>query len=159
MFSNKHVVIALLVAPVLAIITWFAVGSFVGEKPQQAQPGQSYPLVERSNCRYDSGQCDLRNEDMRLSITLEGEAPLASLVLVSNQALDGALLAVAANIDAVPRPMQRADQTGQRWLLPINGVPHRQERLRVVVQSGGSNWFAEASTEFLETYRVAGSSD
>ena len=75
MFTNKHIIVALLVTPVLAVLAWFAVGAFVGEKPQQAAPGQSYPLVERSNCRYDSGQCDLHNEDLQLSITFEQPSP------------------------------------------------------------------------------------
>ena len=63
MFTNKHVIVALIVAPVLSVLAWYAVGSFTGEQPTPAEPGQSYPLVEKSNCRYPSGECELENED------------------------------------------------------------------------------------------------
>ena len=68
MFKNKHVVIAMLVAPVLAIMAWFAVDYFVGERPHAATPGSAYTLVAKSNCRYASGQCDLENADFKLRI-------------------------------------------------------------------------------------------
>lgn len=55
LLTNKHVVIAMLVAPVLAVIAYFAVDASVSEPPKAAQPGQSYPLAVRSNCRYTSG--------------------------------------------------------------------------------------------------------
>jgi hypothetical protein len=31
MFTNKHVIIAMLVAPLLAIMAWFAVDYFIGK--------------------------------------------------------------------------------------------------------------------------------
>ncbi len=156
--GNKHIIVALLVTPVLAILAWFAVGALVGEKAQRAQPGQSYPLVERSNCRYDSGQCDLRNEDLKLSITLDGGASHPRLLLSSSAALDGALLAVAQAGDSspgaqAPLAMLRQDSAGHRWALALDELPAPGQRLRVVVQTGGSNFFAEASTTFLDPYR------
>ena len=120
MFTNKHIIVAMLVTPVLAILAWFAVGAFVGEDPQQAAPGQSYPLVERSNCRYDSGQCDLRNEDLRLSITVETTASGATLLLSSSHALDQVLLGIATDgVNDQPRNLQRQDSEGLRWALSM----------------------------------------
>ena len=75
-FTNKHVVIAMIVAPVLAVLAWFATGQLSGEKPQPAEQGKSYPLVEKSNCRYPSGACDLENENFKLRLTVE-ESTLA----------------------------------------------------------------------------------
>ena len=69
MFKNKHVIIALIVTPILAALAWIGVGQLMGEKPHAARPGQSYPLVEKSNCRYESGACDLENEDFLLRLT------------------------------------------------------------------------------------------
>ena len=68
MWKNKHVVIAMLVAPILAVIAWYGVDSIVAEQAQVAKPGDSYPLVARSNCRYDSGACDLVNNDFKLTL-------------------------------------------------------------------------------------------
>ena len=42
MWKNKHVIIALLVAPILAILAWFAVGQIAGEKAEVAEPGAQY---------------------------------------------------------------------------------------------------------------------
>lgn len=160
MFKNKHIIIALLVTPVLAILAWFAVGALVGEKPQEAMPGQNYPLVERSNCRYDSGQCDLRNEDLRLSITFEESVQGPVLMLDSSHPLDGVLLAVAdPSAETRPAAMRTQGEGGKRWLLTIEKVPGPEQRLQVVVQSGGSNWFADTSTAFLERYREQAASE
>jgi len=68
MFTNKHVIIAMLVAPVLAIMAWFAVDYFIGERPHAAKEGAAYTLIAKSNCRYDSGQCDLENSDFKLNL-------------------------------------------------------------------------------------------
>ena len=160
MLSNKHIIIALLVTPVLAILAWFSVGALVGEKAHQAEAGRSYPLVERSNCRYDSGQCDLRNEDLRLSIRFDAAIDGPQLLLQASHSLDGALLAVAGADDKVPpQPMLMKDSRGQHWVLSLSRMPLPTERLRLVVQSGGSQWFADASTAFLERYREQAASD
>ena len=68
MFSNKHVLVAMLVAPVLAIMAWFAVDYFVAERPHAAEEGATYTLLAKSNCRYASGKCDLENADFELTI-------------------------------------------------------------------------------------------
>jgi hypothetical protein len=52
---NKHILAAVLVAPVLAILSYFGIGYLFGEKPQPALEGQSYRLAEKPNCRWESG--------------------------------------------------------------------------------------------------------
>lgn len=154
MLKNKHVIVAMLVAPVLAVLTWFAVGSFVGEQPQAAKPGETYPLVERSNCRYDSGQCDLENEDLALTLTLEEAVAMPTLVLRSSHPLDGVLMAVAApGTDGQPAAMRARTTGNNEWALLLETVPGRDERLRLVASAGGASWFAETSTQFLERHR------
>ena len=89
MWKNKHVIIAMIVAPILAILAWFAVGQIAGEKAKVAEPGAAYPLVARSNCRWASGKCELANNDLEMTIlplelgaqytrlSLDSEFPLA----------------------------------------------------------------------------------
>ena len=156
MFSNRHLVVALLVAPVLAILAWFAVGALFGDKPIPAVPGQAYPLVERSNCRYDSGQCDLRNEDMRLRMTMVNGASGHVIVLTSDSPLIGAMLAIGSPDEALlPSAMSPAGQSGQRWTLGVASVPGGEQRLHLVVHTAGSHWFGETGTAFLQVYREA----
>ena len=56
-WKNKHVLIATLMAPVLALIAYFGVNALVGEKPHAAEAGQSYVLVEKPNCRPKKLRC------------------------------------------------------------------------------------------------------
>ena len=92
------------------MLAWFAVGAFLGEEPQQAAPGQSYPLVERSNCRYDSGHCDLHNEDMQLSITFATASPDPPCCCPPTMSWMVSCSVVAATVQVAP--MLQAGQPG-----------------------------------------------
>ena len=151
MLRNRHVITALLVAPILAVLAWFAVGNLVGERATPAQAGQSYPLVARSNCRYESGQCDLENEDLRLTLSFESSFG-GALELRSSHALDSVLMAVAdVSAEPNPRHMQPQDTDGRRWRLPLNARPGVNDRIRLVAEAGGARYFAEAQTLFLQS--------
>lgn len=150
-FTNKHVVIAMIVAPVLAVLAWLAAGQFAGEKPRPAEPGQSYPLVEQSNCRYPSGACDLENEDFRITLAA-GEGMLATeLSLRSSHPLDGVVLGIGEpEGETAPEPMRALDGQGLEWRLALGRLPARTERIRLVAMAGGSSYFADAATAFLQ---------
>ncbi|WOJ93845.1 hypothetical protein R0135_01435 [Congregibacter variabilis] len=150
MFTNKHVVVALLVAPVLSILAWFAVGNLIGEKAAPAQPGEAYPLVEKSNCRYSSGLCELENQDVKLTLKLDETVGVA-IELTASHPLEAALMSVShPDRDPGPRAMQAGDATGLRWRLPLSDVPSVDERIRVVISVADSAYFADASTRFLQ---------
>lgn len=154
MFKNKHVIIALLVTPVLAILTWFAVGSFVGEKAQPAIAGQSYPLVEKSNCRYDSGQCDVHNKKFRLTLTVDNSSSKPNLVLSSSHPLNTVLIAIAA-VDAPSQPTAMVADTndGTQWRMSIGSIPPVGYRIYLAVNANDSSYFTDVATIFLDSYR------
>ena len=54
-WKNKHVIVATAGAPYSACQLFCVSVPFVGEKPNAAEAGQSYQLVEKPNCRYSSG--------------------------------------------------------------------------------------------------------
>ncbi|WP_439100964.1 hypothetical protein [Congregibacter sp.] len=150
MFTNKHVVVALLVAPVLSIIAWFAIGNFIGEEAKPAVPGEAYPLVEKSNCRYASGLCDLENQDVKLALTLDESVGLA-LELNASHPVEAVLMSVShPGRDPGPRPMQRADANGLKWRMPLANIPGEDQRIRIVISIDDSAYFADASTRFLQ---------
>ena len=147
--TNKHILIAMLVAPILAVLAWIAVGQFAGEKPHKAQPGREYPLLEQSNCRYASGACDLVNEDFKVRLVLDKTADPV-LVLSASHALDGVLLSVGTpEQNLPPEKMRPADGQGLEWRVLLGRVPSEQERIRLVATSSGTAYFAEASTLFM----------
>ncbi|TDG12133.1 hypothetical protein E2F43_17440 [Seongchinamella unica] len=151
MFKNKHVIIAMIVAPILSILAWIAVGQFTGEQPQPAKPGETYPLVEKSNCRYNSGSCDLENEDFRLRLTLQQGVTGPEFLLSSSHALEGAVLAVGdAGSAPAPAAMRATDGQGLEWRIVLAEVPAPGQRIRLVAQAGGSSYFADAATTFLQ---------
>ena len=152
MWKNKHVVVALIVAPILSILAWFAVGQLVGEKPQVAESGKTYKLVARSNCRYASGSCDLHNADFKL--TLEPEMLSASsvaLTIVASHTLQSAVLGlIEPGLASEPATMTQTADDGTRWqgLLPRPGSPAAM--IRVAVTAQGATWYAEVPVVFLD---------
>ena len=145
--KNKHVIVALLVAPILAVLTWYAVGFFLGDKPEEAAPaqvGSSYPLVERPGCRYAGGKCALVNEDFELALSLEGDA----LVIESVVALDYLLVGLRSANDAEPAAASAQLPERKRWRFAPSTAVEASDAVRIVAGVGGATWFGEASLTF-----------
>ncbi len=149
MWKNKHVVVAMLVAPVLAIIAWFAVDQIVAEKPHAAQPGEAYSLLARSNCRYDSGQCDLVNGDFELTLRPSDMAAASvGIELVSKHALETATIGLA-DAGASPFAMAATDSSALRWTASIARPVPDNSSLRIAVIAEGTTYYAEVPVVFL----------
>lgn len=153
MFKNKHVIIAMLVAPVLAIMAWFAIDYFIGERPHAAKEGAAYTLIAKSNCRYDSGQCDLENSDFKLSIRPVSVATDSiQLEMTSAFALQSAALAVVdGSTSPPPSPMTSTTGEGLHWTIRIKRPQGETSTIRVAVTAQGATWYAEVPTVFLES--------
>lgn len=151
MFTNKHVVIALIVGPILAILAWIGVGQIAGEKSAAAVSGKSYPLVEKSDCRYESGHCKLENEDFKLVLRLEQQGIDAVLVLTSVHALDGVLVSVAVpGSETTPSAMRVSDAQNMEWIISVEELPTPPQRIYLVASSGGVQYFGDAATLFIK---------
>jgi hypothetical protein len=149
--KNKHLIIAMIVAPVLSILAWFATGEFSGEVPQPALSGSSYQLLEKSNCRYEGGTCVLENEDFKLTLTMTGESPAHILIVSSQYPLDRLLIAVGASEqNTEPTAMRKADSRGLVWRLPMLETVAPEERIQLVAFTRGSSYFGDAATAFLQ---------
>ena len=145
-FTNKHVVIAVIVAPILSILAWFAVGQIAGEKPHLAQSGKAYPLVEQSNCRYESGRCDLENEDFKLALELEG----LNLMVRSDHVLLGVMIVVGQSAaDSTPDNMTAVGSDGMSWRYALASLPPSDARIRLVAATGTNSYFGDAATAFI----------
>lgn len=136
----------------LGVVAWFAVGSVVSERAAPAVPGESYPLIARSNCRYESGLCDLENSSLKLTLRPVADSP-GELELSSTHALDSALLAVGKSMEGSPVLMRAVGSSGRQWRLrlPIRvaGTSAAESVLRLVVTANDSRYFVETSTAFL----------
>lgn len=153
-FTNRHVVVALLVAPILAVIAYFAVDHIVTETPHAAQAGQSYSLVNKSNCRYPSGVCDIENGDMKIRVApIEQTDEAILLSLVSKVALDTVLVDVGSQTDFEggfnPAPASEQANDGLSWQVRVE-TPKPNQSIRVVVIVNDVQYFSELSTAFLQ---------
>lgn len=152
--SNKHMIVAVIVAPLLAVMSYYGIGYLFGEKPQVAREGQSYPLVEMPNCRWESGRCGLQNADFELELSVSARsAEGLEIRLESAYPLEGVMLALApAGGDApTPQPMRQADREGLAWTADIERPDPAQDRLQLVAAANHSYWFGDVATLFTTT--------
>ena len=131
--TNKHLITAMIVAPILAFITYYAVDYKVSEKPHQAVEGQSYPLVAKSNCRYESGKCTFKNGDINIHIeTTQVSNSELSFSLASNQPIQGARVALASDtVKPTPISMTAADDTQVNWTITLPNTIDETSRLQL----------------------------
>ena len=151
MFTNKHVVVAMLVAPVLAIMAWFAIDHFIGEQPHAAKEGAAYTLVAKSNCRYDSGECDLENADFKLTIRpMSFSSSSIQLEMIAAFPLLSATLGLVNDGTAAPpSPMAATTDEALHWTTRIDRPHGETSTIRVAVTARGATWYGEVPTVFL----------
>jgi len=150
-FTNKHVIVASVVAPVLAVVAYFGIGALFGEKPIPAEAGQSYQLIEKPNCRYSSGICGLKNVDFELTINFERlDRDRLLLTLVSENPLAGVKLALVENSTDEEKPldMQPLGNDGLNWSLEIKKPEPETDRLHVVAAANQALYFGDVATKF-----------
>ena len=152
MWKDKHVVIALIVAPILAIIAWFGVDYIVAEKAQPAEPGSMYPLVARSNCRYDSGSCDLVNNDFKVRIRpVDLKDDRTILAVESEFVLQQASLAlVVGGEETAGKGAPTKTPEGETvWIVNIPVRAEPEAILRVAVTAQDSVYFIEGPVNWM----------
>jgi len=155
LLTNKHIIVALIVAPILAIIAYVAVDYIVKEKPKAAVKGSSYPLIAKSNCRWTSGECDLVNEEFRAKLTVQKqETGEGALFLDANFPLESVQVGIAPEGQSLdqtkPLVMQIADEAGQQWQLSLPFAPTEKTLIAIAMTANGSHYFAETNMAFSE---------
>lgn len=150
-FTNKHVVVAMIVAPILAILAYFGVDAFVSEKPHAALSGSNYELLEKPNCRYSSGVCGLKNGDFELKLNIEWQTAESGMIhLRSIFPLDGARVAIVeeGQKETPPVAMQPVDQKRLVWQVPFQQLSPETSRIRVAVSSNEVIYFGDVAATF-----------
>ena len=150
MLANKHVVAALIIAPILAVLTYFAVDSLVSEKPHVAVKGASYKLIARSNCRYASGRCDLENGNFKVSAILRETNDSLLLELNTEFPIDGAKASIVSShdIDSAPIELKAVKGDRQHWRAQFNQRNAADSILRIAIAAQDSLYFGETVALF-----------
>lgn len=150
-FKNKHVIASFIVAPILALISFFAVDHYVSERPHQAVEGQTYTFLAKSNCRWASGQCDLENGNLELS--LMGDVHQYGnnhISLSANKAIDNINYAIVSDkgVNSSPMAMDNINSDGLSWRSQLVSVD-KTDYMQLVISTGGSQFFAEIPLVFI----------
>ncbi len=154
--TNKHFVVAMLVAPVLAVLAYFLTDYLVSERPHAAERGVSYKLVAKPNCRYASGKCELENGEFLVALRPEklGNSKVR-LNLDANFSLEGVKIAMSQSPDALSTPvdMQPFDKMNKRWKMIIHQPFSGDKYLQLVILARGSLYYADVPTIFFNEDR------
>mgnify|MGYP000663396628 CR=1 FL=1 len=153
MLKNKHLIIALIVAPILAVLAYFATDMLVAEEPTLAKQGSKYRLVAHPSCRYESGRCVLQNGNFKLHIT--GESFDDGRLIISMRSefpLEQANVSVVRSVDEVKGPsvMQSVDNDLSQWRLQVQAVNPNEQIMRVAVMADGAVYYGETTMPFLK---------
>lgn len=155
-FTNKHVITAFIVTPILALGGYYAVDLVVKEKPQPAVEGQSYPLSAKSNCRYTSGECDLQNAEFKSQLVVVNEGDFQLLTLSASHALQDVKVGfrdMAMNSDEgdiMPVAMNMVGDDMKSWSIEMPMEANEDTQLMVAMLSNGSHYYAETTMAFSE---------
>ena len=149
-FKNKHIITAMIVAPLLAIGSYYLVDLAVKEKPQLAKEGQAYPLVAQSNCRYTSGSCDLINAEFKTTITIEGVAGVNFLKLKSSRELQGVVLGFISQegSESAPVSMQPNSPDNLNWTASFDALASDTTIVRLALTANDTHYYAETTLGF-----------
>jgi hypothetical protein len=150
--KNKHVILAMFIAPVLALVAYFATDYVVSEKPHAARQGSTYQLAAKSNCRYQSGQCTLHNGDVEVNVRAERVTDsLVELSLHSNLPLQNVLVSlVVANVETDTAMLQPAASEENTWRAEFDIHETEQTTLRFVLNLSGTLFYAETPAVFVD---------
>ncbi len=141
----------MVMAPLLGLASYFAFGVLFAEKPQPAEVGQTYKLVEKPDCRRSGGMCGMKNVDFELTLTVERlDNGRMLLKLKSEYPLDGVKLALVENAadEEQPVDMQATGSDGLNWVLEIKIPDPEHDRLHLATSSRQTFYFADVATKF-----------
>lgn len=146
---NKHLIAAMFITPVLAIAGYYIADRSVAEPPTAIESGRSYPLVARSNCRYQSGMCTLVNGEVELTVRAQRLSEnRIKLLMDTDQPVEQALIASTEAGEAEnPAEMVR---DGNAWQNELTIANPNATQLRMAFTLRGAHFFVETSAVFVD---------
>ncbi len=146
----------MIITPILAFGGYFATDYIVSERPHSAVPGSSYPLAAKSNCRYQSGRCTLKNGDIEIELTSElGNNENINFQIHSDLPLHGAKIALTSTgSEQLPQQMQAIDTDQTQWQTTLKNRDIDNAKLLVVISVDDVLYYGETETTFT-TYKTS----
>ncbi len=159
-FTNKHVITAMIVAPILAVLSYYMVDLSVKEQPHKAVAGSAYKLIAKSNCRFSSGACDLENGSFKSTVRVSLENGQQLLHLSSDNRLQTASIGFVTNegVEVGPFNMIAVGENGNDWKREFNVPADASTLLRVALVADDTHYYSETSMGFSD-YKTSFSKD
>ena len=106
--------------------------------------GQSYELIARSNCRYTSGVCTLKNGDLLLDLEFIDEGKVVRVQ--SNHPLQGVKIGFdkATPVDLLP------SANGDEWQITLDKNYPLDSSFQLVAKAQEAFYFAENTLQFKQ---------
>ncbi|HDK37975.1 MAG TPA: hypothetical protein ENG92_03050 [Thiolapillus brandeum] len=136
--SNRHIKLAVILAPLLAIGTYVITGILLDEKIEK-QAGTSKAMQLQPDCHLLSGVCELQHREIAANIAVEDKQGKQLVYLATSVPIQGALLSIR---DAAPSPM-RSRGTAKRWVLELQQRVGENDVVRLALASDKNRYFAE----------------
>ena len=150
-FKNKHVITAMIVAPILAVGSYYLVDLAVKEQPHKAVSGQAYKLIAKSNCRFSSGACVIENGTFKSTITVLRESGKQILTVNANNPLQGATVGfVNDGVESKPLDLIANDTTGKKWSTEFNSPADASTTLRLALSANDAHYYSETTLAFSD---------
>jgi hypothetical protein len=137
----------MIVAPILAIMSYLATDYIVSEKPHIAKDGNIYKMRVNSNCRWDSGKCTLDNEDIKIDIIGTRTNNLLILNLSSNVLLNS--IKVDFDKHNIPNDMKINKNDFLKWDISLP-LENENKMLNFAITINRSIFLAQISTIFIK---------
>ncbi len=150
--KNKHLILAMFVAPTLAIIAYFSVDYMVSEKPKAAQQGGTYKLAAKSNCRYRSGACTLKNGDIEVKLHARRiDERMVELNMHSELPIQNAIISyVTGEIASEPVAMDTESAAAGDWSVTLELPDPESSQLRMALSIADAMYYAETTAVFID---------
>ncbi|WXU00777.1 MAG: hypothetical protein Ctma_1509 [Catillopecten margaritatus gill symbiont] len=138
----------MIVAPILALISYFAVDYYVAEVPHKAKQGQSYKMLAKPNCRWASGACDLINGELEIRITSDGQNyGFNQLFVDASTDLKGIKFALVATKGKNSQPQSMTGGKHSWQSSRVNII--KSDYLQFVISANKSVFYAEVPAVFI----------
>lgn len=136
--SNRHVKLAVILAPLLAIGGYIMTGILLDEKIEE-QPGTSKAMTLQPDCHLLTDVCELLHREIAANIAIEERQGVQLVYLATSVPIQGALLSVG---DSDPGAM-RWRGTAKRWVLELSQPVAENTMIRLAIAGDKNRFFAE----------------
>ena len=144
---NRHVKIALVMAPILALVSYGITGYF---QPKHIQKAGDYKLRLSGQCKPSDNSCVMKYGEFEVMLISSVKQGKRQLALVSNQPISYLSMALAGDDDEFSQFKMMKSDDKKYWQIALKDEQKIDEfgQFRLAAHSKKSNYFIENNITF-----------